>query len=204
MDNMVVQWFVIVMGLHFVFGKCDNFWRTMITSVIFVLPQIVGVPLVLSYDTYFFELAGFAATKAFDLSIGITALGIFGNFVTFYTVNHLGRRTLFNWGTYGFAVICLLIGFLTIPKTQSARWAVAVFTVLWNFVGPIGYVILAEAPSEKLRTKTIGMANVSQALAGLLSGIITPYLINPDEGNLGGYAGFFYGGLTVFASVWVW
>lgn len=71
-----------------------NLKRTVIASMVFVLQQAAGefavwnilykvlteiysgVVFVLGFSTYFFELAGFADSKAFDLGVGVTALGV--------------------------------------------------------------------------------------------------------------------------------
>jgi SP family general alpha glucoside:H+ symporter-like MFS transporter len=34
--------------------------------------------------------------------------------------------------------------------------------------------------------------------------VAIPYMINPDQGNLRGKLGFFFGGLAALCSVWSW
>ncbi|GBE88356.1 General alpha-glucoside permease [Sparassis crispa] len=186
-----------------------NLRRTVIASMVFVLQQAAGVVFVLGFSTYFFELAGFADSKAFQLGVGVTALGVVGNLLTFYTVNRYGRRFIFNWTMLACTVVLFLIGFLSIPTSQGAKWAMSIFTLVYNFIyqtgiGPLGYVIFAEVSSAKLRSKTIGLGILTNSMCGMVANIVIPYLVNPDEANLGGKVGFIFGGLAAFGTIWAW
>ncbi|PCH42436.1 general substrate transporter [Wolfiporia cocos MD-104 SS10] len=195
------------------YGDCFrgvNLRRTMIACMVFVLQQAAGVVFVLGFSTYFFELAGFADSKAFDLGVGVTAIGVVGNLCTFYTVNHYGRRFIFNWTLFACTIILLIIGFLAIPENnQNAKWAIAALTLVYNFIyqtgiGPLGYVIFAEVSSAKLRSKTVGIGILVNSLCGMIMNIVDPYLVNPDEANLGGKVGFIFGGLAALGLVWAY
>lgn len=186
-----------------------NFRRTVVATMVFVLQQGAGVVFVLGFSTYFFELAGFANTNAFNLGIGVTAIGIVGNLLTFYTVNHFGRRFVFFWGMLTCTAVLLLIGFISISHSQNARWTVAAFTIIYNFIyqtsiGPLGYVIFAEVSSAKLRSKTVALGIWVNSLFGMVVNIVVPYLVNPDQANLGGYVGFIFGGLAFAGTIWTW
>ncbi|KIK40403.1 hypothetical protein CY34DRAFT_24850 [Suillus luteus UH-Slu-Lm8-n1] len=186
-----------------------NFRRTVVATMVFVLQQGAGVVFVLGFSTYFFELAGFANTNAFNLGIGVTAIGIVGNLLTFYTVNRFGRRSVFFWGMLTCTTVLLLIGFISISHSQNARWTVAAFTIVYNFIyqtsiGPLGYVIFAEVSSAKLRSKTVALGIWVNSLFGMVVNIVVPYLVNPDQANLGGYVGFIFGGLAFTGTIWTW
>ncbi|KAG8216575.1 general substrate transporter [Butyriboletus roseoflavus] len=186
----------------------ENLKRTIVAMMVFVLQQAAGVVFVLGFSTYFFELAGFATDNAFNLGVGVTAIGVVGNLVAFYAVNRFGRRFLFNWGMVGCTVILVLIGFIWIGNANpSAKWAVSAFTIIYNFVyqvgiGPLGYVIFAEVSSSKLRSKTVGIGIWTNSLCGMIANIVIPYLVNPDQANLGGYVGFIFGGLAFAGTIW--
>ncbi|KIJ63765.1 hypothetical protein HYDPIDRAFT_175817 [Hydnomerulius pinastri MD-312] len=184
--------------------------RTIVAMMVFVLQQCSGVIFVLGYSTYFFELAGIADSSAFNLGVGLTAVGVVGNLCTFYTVNRFGRRFIFNWGMAACTVILMMIGFIWIDNTSGhAKWAISAFTIIYIFVfqtsiGPIGYVLFAEVSSAKLRSKTVGIGTWTNALCSMVVNIVLPYLINPDEANLGGYVGFIFGALSFIGTVWAW
>nr|XP_019002616.1 uncharacterized protein I203_05102 [Kwoniella mangroviensis CBS 8507]OCF66077.1 hypothetical protein I203_05102 [Kwoniella mangroviensis CBS 8507] len=183
--------------------------RTIIALMVFILQQISGVIFVLGYSTYFFQLAGFATSDSFKLGVGVTAIGVFGNLSALYSVNKLGRRTLFLGGMIGCTIINFGIGFSSISDTKAARWAEAVFTLIFGLVyqgsiGPLGYVIFSEVSSAKLRSKTVGIGICVNSLCGMLANIIIPYLVNPDEANLKGRVGYIFGGLGLLGSIWTW
>ncbi|KAF8131390.1 hypothetical protein EV363DRAFT_1481910 [Boletus edulis] len=150
--------------------------------MVFVLQQAAGVVFVLGFSTYFFELAGFANNNAFNLGVGMTAIGVVRNLLTFYTVNCFGCHFLFNWGIVACTIILLLISFIWIGNTnQNAKWAVSAFTIIYNFVyqisiGPLGYVIFAEISSAKLHSKTVSIGIWTNSLCGLIANIVIPYL----------------------------
>jgi SP family general alpha glucoside:H+ symporter-like MFS transporter len=53
-----------------------------------------------------------------------------------------------------------------------------------------------------VRGKTIAIATAVQALVGIVMTIAIPYMINPDQANLRGKLGFFFGGLAALCFVW--
>lgn len=55
-----------------------------------------------------------------------------------------------------------------------------------------------------MRAKTIAIATAVQAVLGIVMTVAIPYLINPDEANLQGKLGFFFGGLAVLCWVWAY
>jgi hypothetical protein len=44
--------------------------------LLYLCQQVTGVQFVLGYSTYFFELAGFATSKAFALNVGTLSLAV--------------------------------------------------------------------------------------------------------------------------------
>jgi SP family general alpha glucoside:H+ symporter-like MFS transporter len=55
-----------------------------------------------------------------------------------------------------------------------------------------------------VRSKTIAVATAVQATVGIIMTVAIPYLINPDQANLKGKLGFFFGGLSLPCLVWCW
>jgi len=81
--------------------------------------------------------------------------------------------------------------------------------LLWNFVygcslGPICFVILCEVSATRVRSKTIGFATAAQATVGIVMTVAFPYMINPDQANMRGKIGFFFGGLAAICLVWAY
>ncbi len=63
-------------------------------------------------------------------------------------------------------------------------------------------MILCECSATKVRGKTIAIATAVQALVGIVMTIAIPYMINPDQANMRGKLGFFFGGLAALCFIW--
>jgi hypothetical protein len=119
-----------------------NMKRAVISTLPFTFQNVVGVPLMFGYTTYFFQLAGISdpflgnMVKQMVLVIGII--------ISFYTVDKVGRRTLVIGGGAAMATICLIVGGLGFMKQTSASgMALVALCSLWAFVyantlAPIG------------------------------------------------------------------
>jgi SP family general alpha glucoside:H+ symporter-like MFS transporter len=59
----------------------------------------------------------------------------------------------------------------------------------------VAYSIVAEIPSDRLRTKTIVFARNLYNVMGTINGVIAPYMLNPSAWHWRGKAGFFWAGL---------
>jgi SP family general alpha glucoside:H+ symporter-like MFS transporter len=81
--------------------------------------------------------------------------------------------------------------------------------ILWNFffdisIGPVAYVIFCEVSATRVRSKTIAFATAAQATVGIIMTVAIPYMINPDEANMRGKLGFFFGGISFICLVWAY
>jgi MFS transporter, SP family, general alpha glucoside:H+ symporter len=86
-------------------------------------------------------------------------------------------------------------------------WAESSLMLVWNFaydlsIGPVSFVLLTEASAMRLRSKTIAVATAAQGILGIVMTVAIPYMINPDEANLQGKLGFFFGGLAAACFAW--
>lgn len=161
--------------------------RTMICMGVFVAQQLAGVTFVLSYATYFFQLAGLDAASALNLGVGISSCGVVGNILAWFVLNRIGRRPLFVGGMAGCTVLLFLVGILDLIKGQNARWAQGAMCVIYAFVyfftlGAIAFVLLGEVSSSALRARTTGLATSTQAVTGVVFQVAIPYMVNPDAG----------------------
>jgi len=81
--------------------------------------------------------------------------------------------------------------------------------LVWNFfydisIGPICFVILSEASATRVRAKSIAVATAAQGALGCAMTVAIPYMINPDQANMQGKLGFFFGGLALLCLVWAY
>ncbi|CDK27160.1 unnamed protein product [Kuraishia capsulata CBS 1993] len=188
-----------------------NSIRTEIASMVYVIQIFSGIPLCMNYSTFFFEKAGLADSDAFSLSLGSTAIGFVFTVLSWFLLSYFGRRVLYTGGLAIATVLLFLIGFLDVSPSydtnDSLRWAQASFVLIWSAVwqctvGPVMYVVIGEIPSTKLRGKTIAFATAMQSVTALVFSIIMPYILDENEGNLRGKAGFIFGGLSLISVAW--
>jgi len=163
-----------------------NLVRTMISIGVFACQHLSGIIFALGYSTYFFELAGIELSEAFDVGIGVTAIGAVGCVIAWSLMNNWGRRKLFILGMSGMTIVMLLMGILDVVPTSGAKWGQASCTVVYALfyqatIGPLAFAILGETSTPMLRAKTIGLATACQAVFGTVFNILIAYMINPDS-----------------------
>jgi SP family general alpha glucoside:H+ symporter-like MFS transporter len=189
-----------------------NLRRTNISIAVMSIQVFSGIYLA-SYATFFFEVAGLPTNEAFNLGVGFIALGFLATVLSWFVLSYAGRRTLYNVGLATLTIIQFVIGGLDCAPNYSNRpgiaWAESVLMLVWYFVyslsiGPIAYVILCEVSAVRVRAKTIAISLAVEALATILMTVIFPYMINPDEANMRGKVGFFFGGLALLCLAWSW
>lgn len=192
--------------------KGDNLRRTEISVGVYTIQVFSGIYLV-GYATYFFQLAGLETSKAFGMSCGFLAVGFLGTIASWFLLIKVGRRRIYCCGIATLTIMMFLIAFLDCAPHYSERpaviWAQSSLMVLWNgiydlTIGPICFVIICEASATKVRSKTIAVATAVQAVFGIVMTVAIPYMINPDQANMRGKLGFFFGGLSMISFVWAW
>lgn len=183
--------------------------RTMVSIGVFVCQHAVGIIFVLGYSTYFFQLAGLAESRSFDMGVIVTACGVAGNICSWFVVNSFGRRNIFLSGMAGLTTLLLLIGIMDVVPTGAAKWVQASCSVIYAFVyfatvGAMAFAVLGETCSVALKAKTMALATATQAVMGVIMSVAIPYMVNPDEANLKGKVGFIFGGLGMLGLMWSW
>jgi MFS transporter, SP family, general alpha glucoside:H+ symporter len=185
-----------------------NLRRTEITCAAWVIQAASGASL-MGYSAYFFEQAGLPTTIAFDFSMGLYSIAIIGVFISWWVMTYLGRRTIYLGGLSMLLLVLLGVGFSSLAHSTSANYATGslllVFTFFYDItIGSVGYSVVAEMPSSRLRTKTIVLARIAYNIQGTINGIITPDMINPTYWNWKGKAGFFWAGTCFLCLVWTY
>ncbi len=188
-----------------------NLWRTEITMFMWCTTIFAGF-CISSQTTYFLEQAGFSAADAYKLSLGMTAGSFIGSCVTWVLIAYCGRRTIFiYYGLVPLTIIMFVIGFLSLApaSNQGASWAIGVLLIVWTILhdctlNPVGYAVLGEVSSTRLRAKTIALGRNFFASFGILQAIGGTYLENPTAANWKAKTGFLAGGLSLACLAWAW
>ncbi|KAH9894604.1 general substrate transporter [Xylariomycetidae sp. FL2044] len=196
----------------------SNGRRTLIICMVYIAQSTIGVNFVVSYFTYFFSLAGVG--NALGIAQASYAIQFLGNIISWPLVDRLGRRPLFVGGSIIMTALLLVIGGVSlIPGTAGAKAMVGLMAV-WGFlvraelskwnaalsltldqyqgtVGSVAYAIGGETPAPTLRQKTYSINAMQYWCVNTVFLQAIPYMINPDQGNLGGKVGFVFFGLSL-------
>jgi len=144
------------------------------------------------------------------VGVGNTALGFVGTCLSWPLMSYFGRRTIYNSGMLLMTTILFIIGFLDFGRGKSSIvWAQASLMDIWTFiyqmtVGPICFVIISEISATRLRSKTIAITTAVQALASIIFTVAMPYMLNSDQADWRGKAGFLFGGISLVCLIWCW
>ncbi|KAF5002330.1 hypothetical protein FDECE_10646 [Fusarium decemcellulare] len=168
--------------------------RTLLACLPMVMQQFGGFPLCGNYLAYFLRLAGL--DDAFLITVIANVLSIVAILVSFSLVEKVGRRPQLLYGFAGMLPCLLAISILGwVGKGTDANGrALAAFSIIWNILyfislGAIGWTIVGEISSIRLRAKTTSIATISNAICNLGWAVAIPYLINAEEANLGPKSG---------------
>jgi hypothetical protein len=101
-------------------------------------------------------------------------------------------------GHYGSLLFACLFGESRTRSRFNKRFTYPSRSVAFQLtLGAVGFAIGSEVTSLPLRASTQSIVGFTQGFAGWLVGFVSPFLINPDAGNLGAKVGFVFAGLGV-------
>lgn len=188
--------------------KGDNLRRTEISAGVYCTQVLSGIYLI-NYGTYFFQLAGLKTENAFYMGIGFLAVGFVGTILSWFLLVRFGRRSIYVHGLSSLIVLQFIIGILDcVPgRPPSVIWAESTLMLVWNLcydlsIGPVCFTIIGEVSAMRVRSKTIAVATAAQAALGIVMTVAIPYMINPDQANMQGKLGFFFGGCALLCYIW--
>ncbi|KAI5840331.1 general substrate transporter [Morchella snyderi] len=192
--------------------KGSNLRRTFIAAGVLSGQQLVGVSFVFGYTTYFFILSGIATAQAFTITAIMFALQVVANMCSWYSIDRFGRRFLLLVGTSIMFVSLYIIGGVgTNPLYTTGHFPkvvvsfMVIFSVFYQLsLGSVGWTVASEVSSSVNRASTQAIAVFWSTIFGFAISFSIPYLINPDEANLGPKVGFIYGSFTLIVLAFIW
>lgn len=155
---------------------------------VYTSQKFVGVTFLTGYLTYYFRLAG--VTKALEVGQGAFAIQISGKIASWFLVDRVGWRPLFNGGVYAMTCLLLLIGGLGTLTSRPTLLATTALMCFWGFwyqmtLGAVAYTVCGDTPSVGLRQKTYSLNMMISTTVSTEIIQVTPFLINTDHANLG-------------------
>ncbi|KAM0542659.1 hypothetical protein ACHAPJ_012691 [Fusarium lateritium] len=197
--SMESSFFEIFKGLN---------WRRTLAGCMGICSQwTAGAPIVFSYSTYFFKVAGIK--DPFLVTIITFVLLIVSIFSSLVACEYIGRRPLLVGGCFLMLIFNVCLGTTGFFKTDSADKAALAFLLLWVIcygcsAGPIGYVASGETSTPRLRAQTTSFNLGCYGLGFVVFQWTISYMISPDAGNLGVKAVYVWAGLLVPTVVLLW
>jgi SP family general alpha glucoside:H+ symporter-like MFS transporter len=187
----------------------DDLRRTHISSIVWITQSICGSTFI-GYSTVFFVQAGLPTIDAFDMTMAQYALAAIGTVGSWFMMSYVGRRKIYLFGTTALAVILFIIGMIGVsPKgDKGASWAVGAMLLVFAFtydgtVGPVCYSLVAEMSSTRLRAKTIVIARNVYNIAGIVTNVLTNYMLSPTAWDWGAKAAFVWCGVDICLVIWI-
>jgi SP family general alpha glucoside:H+ symporter-like MFS transporter len=163
------------------------------------------------YSSYFLQQAGLPSSTSYDFALGQYGINMAGVFGAWYLMKiGFGRRTLYLGGLCGLCAMLFIMGFLGIgPDSSRDKRAMATgaIMIVWAMfyqltVGTVCYSLVAELSSRRLQIKTVVLGRNLYNVMGILTSVLTPYMLNPGAWNWGNYAGFFWAGCCFLSIIY--
>lgn len=178
--------------------------------MVYLTQVFCGAPL-MGYSTYFFVQAGFSTENAFNMSIGLFAIGFVGTCSSWLVMQKVNRRNIFLWGQIACFIILILVGSISAGAGEQAgaAWAIGALLLAFTFVydisvGPVCYSLVAEIPSAQTRAKSVAISRNAYNLGGLIANTIQPRMLNPTAWNIGAKSGFVWAGPCALYALWTY
>lgn len=182
--------------------KGTDLRRTEIVCMVWAIQNLSGNSFS-GYSSYFLIQAGLNPDKSYDFAMGQYGINMGGVFGAWFLMSlGIGRRTLYLYGLCGLCSMLLIMGFLgLVPSAHREAGALATgsMMLIWATfyqltVGTVCYSLVAELSTRRLQIKTVVLGRNLYNIVGIVSSVLTPYMLNPGAWNWGNYAGFFWGG----------
>ncbi|KAJ5475739.1 hypothetical protein N7475_001468 [Penicillium sp. IBT 31633x] len=200
----------------------SNLRRTILGTSLQMMQQWTGVNFIFYYSTPFLQSTG-AIDNVFLISLIFTLINVCSTPISFYTVERFGRRTILIYGAAGMlicqflvAIIGVTVGFNhthplpdgtsvanNIPAVNAQIAFIAIFIFFFASTwGPGAWIVIGEIFPLPIRARGVALSTASNWLWNTIIAVITPYMVNKDQGDLKSSVFFIWGGLCSIAFVY--
>ncbi|KAL7806494.1 sugar transporter domain-containing protein [Trichoderma gracile] len=166
-----------------------------------------------NYSTYFLQQAGLSTKDSYSFALGQYAINMVGVFGAWGLMTMgVGRRSLYLYGLCGLCSMLFILGFLgLVPESHRREGSLATgsIMVVWALfyqltVGTVCYSLVGELSSRRLQIKTVVLARNLYNIVGIITNVLTPYMLNPTAWDWSNYTGFFWGGICFCCIVYTY
>ncbi|KAI1420640.1 general substrate transporter [Xylaria sp. FL1777] len=191
----------------------SNLRRTILGTSLQMMSQWTGVNFVFYFGTTLvrssFQDLG-TIQDPFLISLITTLVNVFSTPISFWAIEKVGRRPLFLWGAFGMTICQFIVAIVgTVTNSPAALSVMITFICVFIFFfastwGPGSWVLIGEIFSLPIRARGVGLSTASNWLWNFVIGLITPYMVDKDKGNLGAKVFYIWGSLCATAFVFTW
>ncbi|PVH93650.1 putative maltose permease MAL61 [Periconia macrospinosa] len=189
--------------------KGTDRYRTLIVCGVYASQNLTG-NLIANQAVYFFKQAGMVENTAFALGLATSALQWLMVMLSWVLTTYLGRRTIYVYGQLincGFLIVLGIAGSVGTSKAASnAQAALGLIVSVLFCLGPApaSWVIIGETSSIRLRPLTTGIGRGAYYIVNIPCIFLASYMLNTDEGNLGGKSGYVWAGTAFICTALSW
>ncbi|KAJ5720351.1 uncharacterized protein N7483_008285 [Penicillium malachiteum] len=188
----------------------SNLRRTILGTSLQMMQQWTGVNFVFYFGTTFFTQLG-TIQNPFLLSIITTIVNVLSTPLSFYAIEKFGRRPLLLWGALGMIVCQFIVAIIGVTDGSDHKAVAAMIAFICIYIfffastwGPGAWVVIGEIYPLAIRSRGVALSTASNWLWNCIIAVITPYMVDTDQGNLGAKVFFIWGGLCTCAFVYTY
>jgi sugar porter (SP) family MFS transporter len=193
-----------------IFHPNSNLRRTVLGTSLQMMQQWTGVNFVFYYGTPFFTQLG-TISDPFLISMITTIVNVLSTPISFYAIEKVGRRPLLLWGALGMVICQFLVAIIGVTDGQNPKAVSAMISFICIYIfffattwGPGAWVVIGEIFPLPIRSRGVALSTASNWLWNCIIAVITPYMTDADQGNLGPKVFFIWGSLCACAFVYTY
>ncbi|KAI1754641.1 general substrate transporter [Xylaria castorea] len=195
----------------------SNLRRTILGTSLQMMSQWTGVNFIFYFGTTLvradcelaFQELG-TIQDPFLVSLVTTLVNVFSTPISFWAIEKIGRRPLFLWGAFGMSICQLIVAVVgTVTNSDVGLSVMLAFICVFIFFfastwGPGSWVLIGEIFPLPMRARGVALSTASNWLWNFIIGLVTPYMVDKDKGNLGAKVFYIWGTLCATAFVYTW
>ncbi|TGJ88205.1 hypothetical protein E0Z10_g505 [Xylaria hypoxylon] len=188
--------------------------RTILGAGLQCAQQLTGINFIFYFGPPFFKQLG-TIPNPFLISLITTLVNVLSTPIAFVTIEKLGRRAILIGGGIGMVVCQFIIAIVgvTAGRTELNNYSatsamisficinISFFASTW---GPTAWVVVGEIFPLPIRSRGVGISTASNWFWNTIIAVITPYLVNSDEANLGAKVFFIWGSLCIGSTLFAY
>lgn len=136
---------------------------------------------------------------------------VFATAISFYTMDRFGRRKLLIYGGLGTVVSQFIVAIAgTVSGSNETVVKVMIVFICFYILsfgctwGPAPWVVVGEMFPLSIRSRGVALSVASNWFWNCIISVITPYMLSPDEGDLGPKVFFIWGALCIGCTLWAY